>query len=315
MKLKLEEFRGEADIPDVKVFLSGREQWHSLPDYWSAGKSTVGTYQAMFDSPPSHHRFLRDDEGVIEAYLWLCPESIDTVDGDGYSWRILVHPGHRSRELVLGLIRYAEEQLPLFLKVATGEPMRTVCYGKDPWLGALLEDAGYVKENAQEVYLLRSFEQPIDEPVIAEGYTLRPFNPITDLVQRSGVQSDAFAGLVEPNEWSIENTRRFIRWQEGRADLDLAAVTPSGEFASFALFLVDSGTLVGELDPVGTRAAQRRKGLSRALLLSGLRYLKHKGMKRAVVRTGIDNQSAIKTYESVGFRVVDKLYSYVSTRP
>jgi ribosomal protein S18 acetylase RimI-like enzyme len=83
-----------------------------------------------------------------------------------------------------------------------------------------------------------------------------------------------------------------------------------GEIASFALFLVDPGTLVGELDPVGTRVAHQRKGLAKAVLLSGLPYLKSKGMRHVAVRTGVENFPAIRTYESVGFEIVDHLYRY-----
>ena len=307
----MESFSAAEFVPAIKAFLIGREGWQSTPDYWSHGKSTVGTYQAMFDSAPSHNRFMMDDKGVIQAYVWLCPETIDTVDGDGYAWRMLVHPKQRSRELVLDLLKYAEEHLPLLLEGARStEPVRTVAYGKDQWLAALLEESGYIREMAQEVFMLRSLEMEIDKPVLVDGYVLRPFDAQTDIFQRSGVQSDAFGDLVEPNDWSIENTRRFVRWTEGRQDLDLAAVTASGEFASFGLFLVDPITLIGELDPVGTRAAHRRKGLSKAVLFSGLQHLKQEGMKQAVVRTGVDNLSAIKLYESVGFRVVDELYSY-----
>jgi len=315
-ELALQEFKGAEDATEVKAFLTGRERWDSLPDYWSAGKSTVGTYHALFDSELSYHRFLRDEKGTIQAYLWLCPESIATVDGDSNAWRMLLHPARRSSEVATALVLYAERHLPLLGNGrVVDEPVRTVAYGKDVWLSSILEACGYVKEDALEVYMLRSLDEAIDLPVIADGYTIRPFNSDTDIIQRSGVQSDAFADLVEPNEWSIENTRRFIRWYEGREDLDLAAVTPSGEFASFALFLVDSITLMGELDPVGTRGAHRRKGLSKAVLLSGLNYLKNKGMEHVVVRTGVDNHSAIGLYESVGFQIVDRLYRYVKAQP
>ena len=183
----------------------------------------------------------------------------------------------------------------------------------DTWLASLLEEHGYTKEDALDVYMQRGLDDPIDKPIIAGGYVIRPLDVETDLVQRAGVQSDAFGGQPEPGEWSIENTRRFLRWYEGREDLDLVAVSAAGEIASFAVFLVDPGTLVGELDPVGTRGSHQRKGLSKAVLLSGLQYMKLKGMQRAVVRTGVENAPAIRTYESVGFRVVDHLYRYTKS--
>ena len=111
-------------------------------------------------------------------------------------------------------------------------------------------------------------------------------------------------------EWAIENTKRFLQWYEGREDLDLVALSSTGEIASFGVFLIDPVTLVGELDPVGTRASHQRRGLSKTVLCTGLHYMKSRGMKRAVVRTGVDNMPAIRAYESVGFSVVDHLYRY-----
>lgn len=160
------------------------------------------------------------------------------------------------------------------------------------------------------MYMRRSLDDEIEESRLVDGYTIRPLDGEHDIVQRSGAQGDAFAGESEPGEWSIANTERFLLWYRGREDLDLVAVTAAGEIGSFAVFLVDPGTLVGELDPVGTRTAHQRKGLSKALLLSGLHYLKSKGMWQAAVRTGVGNTPAIRTYESVGFEVVDLLYRY-----
>jgi GNAT superfamily N-acetyltransferase len=267
LNLTICDFPGHRDLSRVKAFLQGRERWQSPPDYWTAGKSTVGTFQTVFDGPASHHRFWHDGSGAYHAYLWLHPEPSETIEGNGNSWRMLIHPEHRSAELAREVMAYAED-------------------------------------------MQRRLSDPIGEPELPAGYTIRPLNAKTDVVQRAGVQSDAFAGEPEPGEWALENTERFLRWYQGRDDLDLVAVSNTGEIASFAVFLVDPVTEVGELDPVGTRESHQRKGLSKAVLLSGLQYLRSKNMEVAVVRTGVRNAAAIHTYESVGFSVVDHLYRY-----
>ncbi|MEQ8992649.1 MAG: GNAT family N-acetyltransferase [Pseudomonadales bacterium] len=311
LNLTLCNFHGDKDLPRVKAFLLGREQWQSLPDYWTAGKSTVGTFQTIFDSPAIHHKFWRDEEGKYHAYLWLHPEPSETIEGNGNCWRMFMHPRVRTKELANTVIASAEEQLSRLVDQSSADKsIETVAYGEDTWLALLLKEHGYTKQEALDVYMRCSLDEEIDEPELVDGYTIRPLDAQNDIVQRSGVQSDAFAGESEPGEWSIANTERFLVWYEGRDDLDLVAVTAEGEIGSFAVFLVDPGTLVGELDPVGTRAAHQRKGLAKAVLLSGLHYLKSKGMKRVAVRTGVANAPAIRTYESVGFEVVDHLYRY-----
>tara|TARA_R110002072_G_scaffold56097_7_gene145584 strand:- start:10140 stop:11204 length:1065 start_codon:yes stop_codon:yes gene_type:complete len=307
-------FRGAEDTQRVKEFLLGREQWRSLPDYWTAGKSTVGTFHTIFDSPISHHKFWQDAKGAFQAYVWLNPEPSETIEGNANSWRMLIHPSLRTVALTSSIVEAAEEQLLSLTGFdgATGQ-FETVAYGTDTWLASLLEDHGYTKQDALDVYMQRSLDDAIDEPNLNDGYIVRPFNGESDLIQRAGVQSDAFAGQSEPDAWALENINRFLRWYEERKDLDLVAVSDSGEIASFAVFLIDLGTLMGELDPVGTRESHQRKGLSKTLLLTGLQYLKSNGMKHAPVRTGIENTPAIRTYESVGFRVVDHLYRYTKS--
>ncbi len=312
--LTLREFKGTKDLARLKSFLTGRIEWQSLPDYWTAGKSTVGMFQTIFDSPAEHHKFWCDEKGVDHAYLWLHPEPSATIEGAGNSWRVLVHPQLRTTALVEELIVFAEDQLPeLARPEAVSKTIETAAYGKDAWLAALLEDQGYVRQEALDVYMRRRLDTEIEAPMTVNGYTIRPLQGERDLVQRAGVQSDAFAGDPQPGEWAITNTRRFLTWYQGREDLDLVAVAANGEIAAFAVFLVDQGTLVGELDPVGTRAAHQRKGLSKAILRTGLDYLKSKGMRQAVVRTSVGNTPAIRAYESVGFDVVDHLYRYTKS--
>lgn|GEM_PF-1395858 len=311
MKLILSDFQGVEDTHRVKEFLLGREQWQSLPDYWTAGKSTVGTFHTIFDSPASHHKFWCDSDGDFHAYVWLHPEASETIEGNANSWRMLIHPGLRTTEFMSSVVVAAEEELlHLTDQGGVSEQIETVAYGTDTQLTSLLERHGYTKEDVLDVYMQRSLDDLIDEPDLVDGYIIRPLDTETETFQRAGVQSDAFAGQPEPGEWALENINRLLRWYEGRNDLDLVAVSNAGEIASFSVFLIDSYTLMGELDPVGTREAHQRKGLSKAMLLAGLQYMKSKGMKHVSVRTGVENTPAICTYESVGFRVVDYLYRY-----
>jgi len=298
----------------VKAFLLGREQSRSLADYWTIGKSTVGTYHTIFDSDSSHHKFWSDEKGRYHAYLWLHSESSETIEDAANSWRMMIHPQTRIRTFAETVIACAEEQLlKLANKGKANKTLETVAYGKDTWLASVLTAHGYTRCGALDVYMRRDLSLTIDQPGLVSGYTIRPLDVKTEIVQRAGVQSDAFTGEFEPSAWAIENVERFLRWYRGRGDLDLVAATASGELASFAVFLVDPMTMVGELDPVGTRTTHQRKGLSKAILLSGLHYLKSENMRHVAVRTSIENTPAIRTYESVGFEVVDYLYRYTKT--
>ncbi len=288
-------FRPETDLAALAGFLTARESTHAPPDYWHAGKSAVGTFQAVLDSPPADHVVWIDAAGDIQALSWICGELPETVDGESNTWRLLIHPHYRTPDALAGGIDHAERALED--SPVSGRPT-TTAYGRDALLCEQLRIAGYERARALDVYMSRTFDAPVANAVTPAGYTMRPFNAETDLRERAGAQRDAFTGETEADDWSIANVRRFMRWEEARTCSHLVVLTGSGDVASFALFTVDPVLQVGELDPVGTRGVHQRRGLSRAVLLQGLGFLQANGMRRAVVRTGVDNLPAIRLYMS-----------------
>ncbi|MCI0476857.1 MAG: GNAT family N-acetyltransferase, partial [Anaerolineales bacterium] len=69
---------------------------------------------------------------------------------------------------------------------------------------------------------------------------------------------------------------------------------------------VDRANKVGEFEPVGTRPAFERRGLARAALLEGMARMKTRGAETALVSTGGAETGAIRLYESVGFKIVNR---------
>ena len=54
---------------------------------------------------------------------------------------------------------------------------------------------------------------------------------------------------------------------------------------------------------------------SSTVINEGLRTMRGKGMEIAVVRTQADAVPAVKLYESIGFEVADRLYTYIKLQP
>ena len=312
MSLTPRHFRGEEDASKIKDFLRGKHYWDRLPDYWNTGKSTQAIYLTLFWSAPSDHLLWEDQNGEIQAYTWLSFEENRRIGGQSQEWRILIHPDQRRRKVAEEMLLQAGHQLRAQSKLnTTDDPLKTVAYRTDTWLISLIEAHGYAQEDRLDVYLRRSLGQEIPETDIADGYVIREFKGEIEIEHRAGAQSEAFGGPSGPDERSISDARRTIHWYEGREDTDLVAVSSSGTIASYAVCLIDPVTKLGEFDPVGTRPSYRRQGLSRAVMLTGLRYMKEKGMTNAVVRTDADNDPAISLYKSIGFEVADNLYRYV----
>ncbi len=91
---------------------------------------------------------------------------------------------------------------------------------------------------------------------------------------------------------------------------DIIVVAPDGRVAAFCVFWLDPVNKVGLFEPVGTHPDFQRKGMGRALMLESLRRVKAQGMETAIVCADHDNAAAQRLYESVGFRMVNRLRLY-----
>lgn len=88
-------------------------------------------------------------------------------------------------------------------------------------------------------------------------------------------------------------------------------VATDGTFASFCLAWHDARHRVGELEPVGTHPAFRRRGLA-AASVSGLRALRDAGADAAIVyaRGDAAYPAPGRLYRSLGFRPYARIVTY-----
>ncbi len=93
-------------------------------------------------------------------------------------------------------------------------------------------------------------------------------------------------------------------------ELDVVAVSPDGVIAAYVNGWIDPLNRIGDFGPVGARPDYRRRGLTRAVLLECLRRMRDGGMDRVSVSTGETNLAAIRLYESIGFRVVNRYLEF-----
>ncbi len=68
---------------------------------------------------------------------------------------------------------------------------------------------------------------------------------------------------------------------------------------------------VGEIEPLGTRPAFRRRGLARAVVLEAINRLKIHGAGTALVYGASVNEPARRLYASVGFRQSRTILTYL----
>jgi len=176
---------------------------------------------------------------------------------------------------------------------------------------AFLEQHGFhYSGRFAEVNMIRSLKGPIAASPLPEGYHIREVSGPIEAPERAAVQREVW------QPWSVGQVSavdyvRFMRLPAYERELDLVAVSLHGTFASYVNGWIDTQNHVGDFGPVGARPAYRRLGLTRALLLEGMRRMQALGMDRVSISTGLNNTPALNLYESVGFTVVNRYLDYV----
>jgi ribosomal protein S18 acetylase RimI-like enzyme len=132
-----------------------------------------------------------------------------------------------------------------------------------------------------------------------ESVNVRPLDA-ADFVQWERLNCAYFAELSLPLQATLEQ-RRTDFMMRIRSGLWWGALDDSHELVSIAALNATYGSL-GQVGGVYTRPADRRKGLSRAVMRLLIEDCRGRlGFEKLVLFTGEDNMSARKLYESLGF--------------
>ena len=173
---------------------------------------------------------------------------------------------------------------------------------------AALECEGYSRTGGESLILLRPLDGPLPRPTLPDGFSVRAVAGEHEAAARAATHRDAF----ESTRITTEAYLRLMRTSGYDRALDVVGVAQDGTFAAFALGWLDEVNRVGELEPVGTCTAFRRRGLAQAAVIEGLARMQAMGAREAIVGP-IDpgEDAALRLYESVGFRVCQRLHGYV----
>jgi GNAT superfamily N-acetyltransferase len=282
MKLTMRLYQTEDDWWRIREFLravfllNGRREWSwhvARLDYWRwHGVANRG------DGKLEHDVFIWETtDGQIAAVLNR--ESA----GDAF---LQTHPGFRTPELETEMIGVAEEHLTR----PRADGKHALCVwtdSRDDVRQTILTQRGYIKRGEAEHQWRRDLNAPIPDAPLAPGYTVRALGDGLELLERCYASGLGFHnGDIKI---AVEN-RRDPTWYRNiqtaplyRRDLDLIAVAPSGEIASFTTIWFDDVTRSAYFEPVATVPAHQRRGLGKTVMTEGLRRLKRMGALVAFV--------------------------------
>ena len=204
------------------------------------------------------------------------------------------------------MISWAEAHFLETYRVPEGSRiLRVGCYKSDSERIALLERHGFAAGSWHTVTLVRSLDEPIPASRLPAGFTIRHLAGPQEVDELVALHRAAFG----TTHMTVEQRLAMIHTPEYAQELDLVAVAPEGSLAAYAMCHFSrqenalTGCNEGYTDPVATHPEFQRRGLARALLLTGLRLLKNRGLELAKLTTGSDNIPMQETAQSAGFHV------------
>ena len=231
---------------------------------------------------------------------------VGMVNPDGLGWANLqVDPDFRHMEEEM--IDWAEANLTEAAEDGNGRQLHFFLYDYDAHRQRILTERGYEKMSYGGVIRhLRFGQQPLAQPQLPEGYTLRATDPenqddcqkIADLLN-AAFRRD-FHNAAE-YQWFTRHAPSFCR------ELDLVAIAPSGEFAAYVGVPWDETNRRGIFEPVCTHPDHQQRGLGKALMQEALLRLRARGAADVTVETG-DMIPANALYNSLGFTEIYKAY-------
>ena len=295
MKIVARPYRGERDLEAMRRLLMD-----AGADAYRAGFLHVGdvvwrVWDTLIDHDPgSVVSVWEAGGGDLIGFVLFYPMYA--------GFNLQVHPEHRGGTAEEEMLAWAEGRARELARQEgnSGAVDAWDVFGEDAGRIALLERRGFVQ--GPDVYHLAA--RPLDVRVPA------PEPPAGFVVRGLTGDEDAAERVAHRPEVSAERYRAFMRAPGYDRDLDVVAEAPDGRFGAYCICWMDPVNGVGELEPVGTRPGFRRRGLARAVVLEGLRRMKARGARTALVVFEGDNAPAKRLYESVGFRVSSTIYTY-----
>jgi mycothiol synthase len=220
----------------------------------------------------------------------------------GTEWstgQLIVSPSHRREGVGTQLLRRLIMESPT--------PLRVWAMGDTAAARALAMGVGMVRRR-ELLIMERRLDDELPEPVIPPGVQIRTFVPGQDEREWLRVNAAAFASHPEQALIDLDdlNDRLAESWFDARG---FFVATKDGSMIGFHWTKQHQDQL-GEVYVLGIAPWAARRGLGKALLLTGLHWLQQQGNSRVKLYVESDHQAAIELYLTYGFATASRDVMY-----
>lgn len=285
----------DTDVERLKDFLMAARP-HGQAAYMHVGDLLWGMRMHTQMNPQRDHRIWFDESGSVAGFARLYPPAdvlmqvrpslrgSGVLEDEMLAWAVAERARHGSAD-------------------APTPPITTAAAESDTDTLSWLRSQRFTPNGDDLAILTRPLVDPVETAPLADGAVARAVSGVEEYPERVSIHREVWA----PSRVTLEGYA-LTRGAPGyEPELDLAVALPSGAFAAYCVCWLDPLNRVGEFEPVGTRPAYRRKGYGRAILLEGMRRLRERGMREALVYCKAHN---LDFYQAAGFQVVDQYLGF-----
>jgi mycothiol synthase len=242
--------------------------------------------------PTTQHLLVSEGANLV-AYAQL--ES----GGEWSAGQLLVAPEHRRQGIGTLLLER--------LLMESSRPLRVWAMGDVPAARALAKTTGMTRQR-ELLIMERGLDAELPEPVAPAGVEIRTFVPGQDEQEWLRVNAAAFAH--HPEQALIDRDDLADRMAEPWFDpAGFFVATIEGTMFGFHWTKQHQDQL-GEVYVLGVAPSAAGRGVGKALLLTGLRFLQQRGNTRVQLYVESDHRAAIKLYLNYGFATVNRDVMY-----
>jgi mycothiol synthase len=285
------------DLPSVLDFI-GKVQAQDEP----GRKLRRQNFKELLGQPgasPEENCLLLEESGQVLGCCLIFPEPLISRAVLGVDIDPEAANTSLERELVRQSVARSKE---------LGAQVAHICLGQGSPMNKLLEGEGFYLARVYWDMVWRHENMPL--PELPDGFTIRSFQP-GDAPALTEVQNAAFAGswgfspnMVEEIEYrsSLTNTSHS----------GILFLLNGAKVAGYCWTFVApaQGKTRGIIGMIGVAPDYRGRGVSKPILLAGMKYLKSIGSDDIGLHVDGENTPAIRLYLSVGFKKVGELHWY-----